>query len=423
MPPPDLQARRDRRLRRQVAWARRRSPFYRRHLAAAPPASRLSLADLSALPLLERHHLAERMEDLWCVSRARWADVSRTSGTTGKAVYIPVTHRELRRTVRYVAEGMRATGLGPGEAVMMLFPMDDLMNPTVVLEQVIRDRFQALLLRVGALPPPIQAERLRALRPTAVVGAPGPFLRLGRALEEAGLPPRQAGVRRAILMGQPLYGAGWVPNGLHRALTELWGCEIFDVYGATELYAGMCECAVHAGHHLPWEHMAAEIVDPDTGLPVTSGTGELVLTTLTREALPLIRYRTGDITWLEEEPCACGQSSPRVMAILGRTDEMLKIHGARLYPQQVEDALESVEGVLGHVLEVRRDEAGQDLLCLRLAVAGEAAGVVSEVRRRVREATRVTPRVEVVGMDEVQRLWFAHGGRKPRKFHDLRRPG
>jgi len=397
------------RLRRQIAYARRNSLYYRERLR-----------DAKTPPLLSRAELEEHFERLLCVPRERWADVSRTSGSSGRPLHIPVTLREMRRLLGSVAAGVAGMGVRAGDRVCILLPMDDMMNPTVMLEQVFRDRLRCLVIRVGARPPEQQLDRVLALRPNVVVGAPSPFLKLGMIAQQNGVDPRALGIERAVLMGQPLYGEGWRPNVLKERLDALWGAELFSIYGSTELYAGLSECSAHRGHHVLTDDMLVEIVDPESGQVLEEGVGEVVVTTLSREALPLIRYRTGDLSWLERESCACGLDSPRVMAVLGRTDEMLKIKGAKIYPQQVEDLVAAVEGVEGHVLEVYVDAHGQELLRLRVAVRGDGDAIVAQIRERVRAYTRVTPEVEVAHMDEVLRRWMAHGGRKPRKFHDLR---
>lgn len=398
-------------LRRQVAWARERSPFYASHLPETVA------ADVRDLPFVTRAQLAEHQEAMATLPRERWADVSRTSGSTGRPIYVPASLGDLERIRHFVGRSMEGFGIRAGETAALLLPLDELINPPVILEHVLRHRFGCPTLRIGACARDRQLQYLQDLRPSLIVGAPTPFLLLAQTAREAGVDPRSLGVRAAVLMGQPVYGAGWRPLPVTEGLREAWGCEVFSVYGATEWYSGLCECEAHAGHHVQWESLWVEVVDPESGVPVPAGqVGELVFTTLYREAFPLVRYRTGDLTWMEEAECACGRRSPRVMAVVGRTDDLLKIRGATVFPVDLEESVGSVPGVGAWLIEV---EPG-DVLRIRLA-ADDFETAASLVRSRVKERTRLTPTVEPALAADLEARWFEGGARKPRKLVDKRR--
>lgn len=406
-------------LRWQVGHARARSPFFARHLAGIVPED---LAGVEDLPFTTRADLAERQAEMACLPRSEWADVSRTSGTSGQPIYVPVSLADLERTRRIVARSMDGYGIRSGETTAILLPLDELINPPVVLEHVFRHDLRCPTLRIGAVAREKQLQYLLDLKPSIVIGAPTPFLLLAGVARDAGLDPRSLGVRMAILMGQPMYGADWAPLPVLTGVREAWGCEVYSLYGTTEWYSAFAECEAHAGHHVQWESLWPEIVDPTTGAPLPCGeVGELVVTTLYREALPLIRYRTGDLTWMVDEPCACGRTTPRVMAVVGRTDELLKIRGATVAPVELETAVASAAGAAGYLILVEADGAGNDVLRVQLASEGDFDRLAAAIRERVKARTRVTPTVEPVSLSDLEERWHADGARKPRKLQDRRR--
>ena len=181
---------------------------------------------------------------------------------------------------------------------------------------------------------------LQDLQPAALCATPSFALHIAESLAEQGGDPRALGVRHGMFGAEP-----W-SEGLRAALERAFDCRASDIYGLSEIVGpGVAgECERRTGLHVCDDHFLPEIVDPATGVPLPPGTeGELVLTTLTKRALPMIRYRTGDITALRPEPCPCGRTSPRIDRLKGRSDDMLVIKGVNLYPSEVEAALRALD--------------------------------------------------------------------------------
>jgi len=179
-------------------------------------------------------------------------------------------------------------------------------------------------------------------------------LHIAESLREQGGDPTALGLRYGM------YGAEPWTEGLRGALERALGCPAYDIYGLSEIVGpGVAgECEARAGLHVCDDHFLPEIIDPATGADLPPGQeGELVLTTLTKRAIPMIRYRTGDITTLDPEPCACGRTSARIARIKGRSDDMLVIKGVNLHPSEVEATLRAVGDLEPHyVLIVDRTE-------------------------------------------------------------------
>jgi phenylacetate-CoA ligase len=190
---------------------------------------------------------------------------------------------------------------------------------------------------------------LQDFRPAGLCGTPSFVLHIAESLREQGGDPRGLGVRYALLGAEP-----WT-DGLRAAIERAFDCRAYDVYGLSEIVGpGVAgECERRDGLHVCDDHFLPEIVDPTTGVSQPPGVeGELVLTTLTKRAMPMIRYRTGDVTTLATDPCRCGRTSARIARIKGRADDMLIVKGVNLYPSEVEAALLAVDELQPHYLLV-----------------------------------------------------------------------
>jgi phenylacetate-CoA ligase len=194
---------------------------------------------------------------------------------------------------------------------------------------------------------------------------------------------------------------------LRADLESRLGIRAADAYGLGEVMGpGVAgECAERRGLHLQEDHFLAEVVDPGTGAPLPAGaTGELVLTTLTREAFPLIRYRTGDLTSLDPAPCPCGRTLARLARVSGRTDDMISVRGVHFFPAQITAILASLEGARPRFVIALQREGGQDVLEVRVEVSGEIffdevrrqSVIVEEAARRIREQLGLAARVKLV---------------------------
>ncbi len=334
------------RLRATVTWARARVPFYRDALAAAGlKDADVDLDRLAELPFTLKEHLREHYPfGLFAVPREEVARIHASSGTKGKPTVVGYTRNDLRVWREVMARALAAAGAEPGQLVQIAYGYGlftgglgfhdgaEHMGLTVVPVSSGNTLRQILL--------------LRDFRPQGLACTPSFALHIGESLREQGGDPRAVGLRYGLFGAEP-----WT-EAMRAQLEALWGCPAVDFYGLSEVIGpGVAtECAeARAGLHLNEDHFLPEIVDPvsETTLP-PGREGELVLTSLTKEALPVIRYRTGDVTSLDPEPCRCGRTTVRMARIKGRTDDMLIIKGVNVYPSQLEAALLTVEDLAPH---------------------------------------------------------------------------
>jgi len=302
-------------LRRTLAHAATHSPFYRNHLAGMDFDGLRASADLAAVPLTTARDLAGQGQRMLCLSQDQVARVVTlaTSGTSGPAKRLFFTQEDLAATLDFFSQGM-ATLCGPGDAVLVLLPG---RRPDGVADLLAR-----ALPRIGAravLPPEnwdpdLLTGLLVSENVTRLVAAPSQVrILLGHGAFSGAARER---VRAALISAEPL------GPDLRRAMARDWDCEAFDHWGMTETgYGGGVECAAHDGYHLREAEFLVEIVDPLGTTPLPPGEqGEVVVSTLGRRGLPLVRYRTGDAARMLPGPCACGSPLRRLGPVAGRIE-------------------------------------------------------------------------------------------------------
>jgi phenylacetate-CoA ligase len=324
------------RLRDTVGWAVERVPFYRERLAGV---SVRSLDDVSRLGFTGKADLrAQYPFGLFAVPQPEIARIHASSGTKGKPTVVGYTVSDLDVWRDVMARVMVAAGARPGHLLHIAFGYG-LFTGGLGFHQG-AERIGMTVVPASSGPTARHGLLLRDLRPTGICGTPSFVLHIAETLAEQGARPGELGLRYGMFGAEP-----WT-EGMRRALEAGLGCPAYDIYGLSEIIGpGVSgECEAQAGLHLCDDHVLPEIVDPATGAPLgPSRQGELVLTTLTKRGMPLIRYRTGDITSLTLEPCRCGRTSARMARVVGRVDDMLIIKGVNLYPSEVEAALLGVE--------------------------------------------------------------------------------
>lgn len=348
-----LDAYRLERLNATLDWACRRSPFYRARLAPHGQAPVLaSVADLAQLPFTSATEVRERGAQLLCVSQDEVKRVVTlpSSGTTGPPKRLHFSAEDQAATVDFFQRGM-ATLVGPGDRVLILLPGELPGSVGALLAEALR-RLEVVPVPhgfVGDLPAALAV--LRRARPTSLVGTPVQALALARYAEKVGSEPVR--LRTALLT------TDYVPPAIARALAEAWSCEIFEHYGMTEMgLGGAVECEAHAGYHLREPDLLLEVVEPSTGRVLPDGVkGELVVTTLRRRAMPLIRYRTGDLSRFVTGPCPCGARLRRLERVRGRLVELERVTQAcglgELCTPALDDALFPLAALVDYAATLR----------------------------------------------------------------------
>jgi phenylacetate-CoA ligase len=388
-----LQAHQERCLQWTVRHAYEGSSFYRRQLAAAQihPQDIRSLDDLVRLPFTTAEDLrAGYPFPLLAVPHSRVVRIHASSGTTGKKKVLAYTQKDIDDWRHFFARCYEMAGLSPSDRVQIAVGYG--LWTAGVGFQMGCEAFGAMAIPVGPGNIDLQCEMLVDLRPTVMCCTASMGLLMAEEIERRNLKDK-------IALKKMIFGSERSSDAVRRRIKSLIGLDdMFDITGLTELYGpgtGL-DCFRHEGIHYWADYYILEILDPDTLTPVADGeVGEMVVTTLTKEAVPLIRYRTRDLTRAIARPCSCGNVLPLHGRILGRSDDMIIFRGVNIYPGQIDTVL-SEEKDIGSEYQVHltRQTDGRDYLTLKIERARDGREADSkEIAARI--ATKIKTKIMV----------------------------
>ncbi|KAF5042382.1 Phenylacetate-coenzyme A ligase [anaerobic digester metagenome] len=378
------------------------SPFYHARMrdSGVHPDDIRSLEDVRKLPFMYKGDLRDNYPDrLFTVPHEELVRYHVSSGTTGKPTVVGYTEKDIDLWTESLARALTSIGLTRGDVIQVSYGYG-LFTGGLGLHYG-AERIGATVLPTSVGNTERQIELMQDLGATAICCTPSYLLHIGEVAERMGIHlGRDTSLRAGILGAEP-----WTEE-MRRHVQEWLGIRAYDIYGTSELSGPMfTECADQRGVHI-WRDLAlVEVIDPETGESLAPGErGELVLTMLQKEALPICRYRIGDVSSVLDGECSCGRAHPRIERITGRVDDMLIIRGINVFPSQIEHVLLGLPEVGEHFqIEVDRKGALDDML-VRVEVRKEAfsdklADLMAIQRRvgdRLKSVLNVAVRVELV---------------------------
>lgn len=400
-------------LRKQLAYCKKYSPYYSEILRDIDT-DNFQLADLKNLPLTEKHVIAEDPERFVCVERKDIGEIVFTSGTTGDPCKIIYSGRDMQRLRYNEQRCFTAAGINSEDIVLLTCTGDRCFIAGMAYYLGARS-VGAAAVRNGLNSIASHLDILRSIKPTVIVGVPSFLKHLGEAAAEQNL---TGSVRKLMCIGEPVRDKEFNLAGLGRLIGSLWNAQVHSTYASSEIVSSFCECtALNGGHLLP-DLVIAEIIDDSGNVLGYNEVGELVLTQLNAEGMPLIRFRSGDITFLTDAPCACGRFSPRLGPILGRKSQLLKCKGTSIYPQGIYNIMNADSNVMDFYLEVS-GEALSDHIEVYAALRQTDCDI-SELKNKLYAHCRMAIPLNIVSAEQVQQKVFGVS-RKPVRFHDLRK--
>lgn len=411
------------RLRVALDYLAANSAFYRRLFAekGIDVSQIRTIGDLTKLPFTEKKDLQLHNDDFLCVPRERIVDYITTSGTLGDPVTFGCTDSDLDRLAYNEMKSFRCAGLKPGNIVQLMTTIDKRFMAGLAYFLGIRE-LGAGIIRVGNGMPELQWDTINRIKPDTIMCVPSFILRLIDYAEQHNIDYRNSSVKRIIGIGEGLRNQDFSLNLLGSRIKEKWDVELYATYSSTEMGATFSECPHSCGGHVHPELIIVEIIGEDNK-PVADGeVGEVVVTTLGVEGMPLLRFRTGDMSSKVTEKCACGRNSYRLTPIVGRKNNMIKLKGTTIYPPAINDVLDNTPYVVNYVVVVQNSFAGTDEVVVKVGVAGSPGfDVIKDLKDRFRSRIRVAPIVEILEPEDVNKINNPAGNRKPIKFIDNRR--
>ncbi len=405
-------------LREHLAQAMR-APFYGDLLGAAgiTPGDIHSLSDLADLPLTSRRDLDNQGDRFQAVPATEIVDIALTSGTTGPPVRVPYSVADLERLALNEALAFYGAGVRPGDICQIAVTLDRCFVAGLAYYNGLV-RLGATAIRSGPGQAARQWELINSLNPSVLIGVPTFLLQVARWAAERGRDPAKAGVRLLVTIGEPVRQPDFSPTPLGNRLAEIWQCPVRSSYGATELETGFTECAAEQGGHIHPELSLVEIVNEEGAVLPDGEPGEMVVTPLGVRAFPLVRFRTGDITRKYTEKCGCGWTSARIGPVEGRLSQRLKMRGTTIYPETIFHVLQELKQIDASYIEVCSAYDLSDEIKVIVGSRETLSG--REVASLLQARLRVRPEVVVRETGEVLKVMTRDGGRKPKRFFDLR---
>ncbi|MDR0795296.1 MAG: AMP-binding protein [Tannerella sp.] len=378
------------------------------------------LEDLQDIPFTDKHDLQIRNKEFLCVDRHKIIDYITTSGTLGDPVTFAMTDSDLERLAYNEHISFLCAGVQPGDVFQLMTTIDKRFMAGLAYFLGSR-KLGAGIVRVGNGIPQLQWDSIRRINPDAIIVVPSFILRIIQYAEEHGVDYRQSSVKKAICVGENIRQQDFSFNLLGQCIRDKWDIELYSTYASTEMATTFTECRYGCGGHHHPELMICELIDEAGRLVREGESGELAITTLGVEGMPLLRFRTGDIARFHTEPCLCGRTTMRISPIIGRMNHLVKYKGTTLYPPAIFDVLDGVSYIENYVLVVSNNEFGNDHITLKIGLSKQPAfDAIKELKDRFRARIRVAPEIELCSVEAINKISLSDISRKPIKFIDNR---
>ncbi|MFD2726855.1 phenylacetate--CoA ligase family protein [Hyunsoonleella rubra] len=417
----DIRAFQEKKLVETLAYLSKTSKFYRRHFEKhnVDIAEITSLEYLSKIPTTTKEDLQLYNDDFICVPRNKIIDYVTTSGTLGDPVTFALSDKDLDRLAYNEAISFACAGIGENDVVQLMTTMDRRFMAGLAYFLGVR-KLGAGIVRVGAGIPELQWDSILKFKPTYLITVPSFLLKLIAHAEKHGIDINNSGVKGAICIGEPLREQDFSLNTLSSKILSKWDIKLYSTYASTEMNTAFTECEYQiGGHHHP-ELIIPEILD-DNDNPVEQGEiGELTITTLGVEAMPLLRFKTGDMLRMHHETCKCGRNTPRLGPVLGRKKQMIKYKGTTLYPPAMGNILNDFSEVDCYIIEISHNDIGTDEITLRISAKTISEQLLHNIKDHFRAKLRVTPKIQFHNKKEILAMQFPEMSRKPINVIDKR---
>lgn len=377
------------------------------------------LEDLLKIPPTTKDDLQLYNDDFLCVSKQDIIDYTTTSGTLGTPTTIALTNSDLDRLALNEALSFNCAGITKKDTIQLMTTLDKQFMAGIAYFLGAR-HLGAGIIRTGSGVPELQLDSILKYSPSYLIAVPSFLLKLIDLANLKNIDINSLGVKGVICIGEPIRNDDFTLNTLGLKITKHWDISLYSSYASTEMNTAFTECShQNGGHHHP-ELIIVEILNEDN-LPVKNGDiGELTITTLEIEAMPLIRFKTGDMLSAYYEPCECGRTTLRLGPVKGRKKQMIKYKGTTLFPLAIENIMNYFTEIDSFIIEVSYNDIGTDEILIKLSSTSKSNELLQNIKTHFRSKLRVVPELEFHEKSYVDKLRFSKISRKPIKFIDKR---
>lgn len=378
-----------------------------------------TIEDLKNIPCTTKEDLQTRNMDFLCVSKDEVVDYITTSGTLGNPVTFAATEKDLQRLAFNEYLSFICADGTPEDIYHLMITIDRRFMAGLAYFLGLR-RLGAGIVRVGPGNPGLQFDTIKRISPTYIITIPSFILTLIEYAEENNIDFKNTSVKAAVCIGEPLRDNNFKLNKLGQNIKSKWDIQLYSTYASTEMGAAFTECKHGVGGHHHPEMLIAEFLDEDNNHVKEGELGEVTITNLGVEGMPLIRFRTGDICTYYTEPCKCGRNSLRIGPVVGRKNQMIKYKGTTLFPSALFEILNEIPDVKNYIVEVSTNNVENDDIIVKIGSNVSGDLFKKTIKDHFRAKLRVAPEIHFSTPKEIQKLQFPESSRKPITFIDKR---
>jgi len=381
-----------------------------------------SIQDLSKIPAIGKDELQHFNEDFICVPQHKIIDYVTTSGTTGKPVTFALSNKDLDRLAYNEAISMVCANGKPEDIYQLTTTIDRRFMAGLAYFLGIRS-LDCGIVRVGSGIPQLQIDTIERIQPNTLIAVPSFIVALIEYAKKVNFDLQNSSVKKIICIGEAIRDENFAPNALHQKISKDWDVELYSTYASTEMSTAYTECIEKKGGHEHPELIISELLDENNQVITDKNTyGELCITTLGVEGMPLLRFKTGDIVKFDYSKCSCGRTTKRISPVVGRKNQMIKYKGTTLYPPAIFEVLNNFKEVTNYVIELKHNDINTDEIVIYISANTENANLLLEkVADMLRAKLRVKPRIFMISTKEIHAMQNKTGARKPLKFIDKRK--
>ena len=413
----------EKKLQEVLAYVNEHSAFYKRLFKEhnINVSAIKTLSDLTKLPTTCKDDLQRNNDAFRCMPKSAIVDYASTSGTLGTPITFGLTDNDLNRLAYNEAISLACAGIKKGDVVQLMTTIDRRFMAGLAYFLGVR-QLGASIVRVGAGIPELQWDSIRLYEPTYLIAVPSFLLKMIAYAEKNGIDYEASSVKGVVCIGESLRNQDFSNTLLAEKIAEKWkGIKLYSTYASTEMSTTFTECEYQqGGHHHP-ELIITEVLDDAGNRVGENESGELTITTLGVEAMPLVRFRTGDIVTMHTGTCACGRNTARVSPVLGRKQQMIKYKGTTLYPPVLIDLLTNFEEIENYIIEISTNSILTDEILIRIGTRTPTEALKERISNHFRAKIRVVPKIEYCDIAVLERELYPLGSRKPMKFVDKRK--
>ncbi|MFK5856084.1 MAG: AMP-binding protein [Bacteroidota bacterium] len=379
----------------------------------------LTLDDLLKIPVTTKDNLQKFTDDFLCVDKKKIIDYVTTSGTMGEPVTFAMTDADLDRLAYNEYISFSCADTTNEDIYQLLVTLDKRFMAGMAYFLGLR-KLGAGIIRTGPGLQKLQFQSIEKFNPSGFITVPSFIPKLISFAKENGIDYEKSSIKKAVCIGEPIRNPDFTLNTLGRKIVDNWDIKLYSTYASTEMGTAFTECgAGMGGHHHP-EMIIVEFLDENSH-PVKDGeAGEVTITTLDVEAMPLLRFKTGDICHHHLEPCSCGRNTMRLGPVIGRKQQMIKLKGTTLYPPSIYDVLNEIDCVENYIIEVSTNDIGTDELLIKVGYTFVDKETDKNIKDHFRAKLRVAPQIKFYKPKEILAMQMQESSRKPVIFIDKR---